>query len=130
MFTPDITLAALRAMRERYGERIYGHYGFADAFNPNTGWVGPDVIGIDVGITLLSAENLRTGNVWRWFMRNREITRALELVGMKRSAGRRRAVRKRAVTSRALMKLVSQPAGQEALITGGRILSPGGALYQ
>jgi hypothetical protein len=57
-------------------------YGFADAFNPNNGWVNPDVIGINLGIMLLSAENLRTGNVWRWFMRNREIPRALESVGV------------------------------------------------
>jgi hypothetical protein len=34
------------------------------------------VIGIDVGITLLSAENLRTGNVWKWFMRNRQVQHA------------------------------------------------------
>ncbi|HEX8184136.1 MAG TPA: glucoamylase family protein [Blastocatellia bacterium] len=80
MFTPDISLPALRAMKERYGDRIYGKYGFADAFNPNTGWVGTDVIGINVGILLLSAENLRTGNVWRWFMRNREIGRAMRLI--------------------------------------------------
>ncbi len=85
MFTPDISLAALRAMYERFNERIYGRYGFTDAFNPTTGWVNPDVIGINVGIILLSAENARTGNVWRWFMRNREITRALHLVGMRRA---------------------------------------------
>jgi len=84
MFTPDISLPALRTIHdqfiERFGERLYGRYGFVDAFNPLTGWVGPDVIGIDVGITLLSAENLRTENVWRWFMRNPEIPRAMELV--------------------------------------------------
>ncbi len=85
MFTPDICLAALRAMKEKYGNKIYGRYGFADAFNPNTGWVDSDVIGIDVGITLLSAENARTGNVWRWFMRNAEINRAMRLVGLKRT---------------------------------------------
>ncbi|MBA3323478.1 MAG: hypothetical protein H0T45_18810 [Pyrinomonadaceae bacterium] len=82
MFTPDIALPALQTMRERYGPKIYGRYGFADAFNPNNGWVNPDVIGIDIGITLLSAENLRTGNVWRWFMRNEEIPRAMRLVGL------------------------------------------------
>ena len=84
MFTPDIAVPALRAMRERYGARIWGRYGFADAFNPNNGWVGPDVIGLDLGITILSAENLRTGNVWRWFMRNREIPRALDAVGLRK----------------------------------------------
>lgn len=80
MFTPDITLPALREMKEKFGEKIYGRYGFTDAFNPTTGWVNPDVIGIDVGITLLSAENLRSGNVWRWFMRNAEIRRAMQLI--------------------------------------------------
>src|SRR5215470_11376190 len=76
MFRPDICLPAVRAMRERYGDGIYGRYGFADAFNPGTGWVDTDVIGIDIGITLLSAENLRTARVWRWFMRNAEIRQA------------------------------------------------------
>lgn len=83
MFAPDITLPALRHMREKFGERIYGRYAFIDAFNPNTGWVGPDYIGINVGITLLSAENLRTGNVWRWFMRNPEVGKAMRDVGLR-----------------------------------------------
>jgi len=64
-FFPDECVAALREMHARWGGTIYGPYGFADAFNPNTGWVGTDVIGIDVGITLLMAENLRDGFVWR-----------------------------------------------------------------
>ena len=86
MFAPDITLPALREMRQRFGEKIYGRYGFADAFNPTNGpngmWTNPDVIGIDVGIMLLSAENLRSQFVWRWFMRNAEISRAMKLVGL------------------------------------------------
>ncbi|HST52928.1 MAG TPA: glucoamylase family protein [Pyrinomonadaceae bacterium] len=86
MFTPDISLAALRAMKEKYGERVYGHYGFVDAFNPNDGWVDTDVIGIDLGITLLSAENLRDHLVWRYFMRNPEIPRAMRLVGLRRTS--------------------------------------------
>ncbi|HEX8162486.1 MAG TPA: glucoamylase family protein [Pyrinomonadaceae bacterium] len=85
MFTPDISLPALREMRARYGERVYARYGFADAFNPATGWVDGDVIGINLGITLLSAENLRTGNVWRWFMRGGEIARAMDAVGLVRA---------------------------------------------
>jgi hypothetical protein len=78
MFTPDIALPVIHEMKTRFGAKIYGRYGFADAFNPTTGWVNPDVIGIDVGMTILSAENLRTGNIWKWFMRNPEIGRALE----------------------------------------------------
>src|ERR1051326_231994 len=82
MFIPKLALAALRTMRAKYGQRVFGQYGFADAFNPNTGWVDSDVIGIDLGITLLSAENARTGMVWRWFMRNREIPDAMDKVGL------------------------------------------------
>ncbi len=85
MFTPEISLAALKAMQQRWGDKIYDRYSFVDAFNPNNGWVNPDVIGIDLGITILSAENLRTGNVWRWFMRNKEIPKALRLAGFRKA---------------------------------------------
>jgi hypothetical protein len=63
-FVPTECTAVLREMHVRWGDKIYGPYGFADAFNPVTGWVGTDVIGIDQGITLLMAENLRTGMIW------------------------------------------------------------------
>jgi hypothetical protein len=82
MFTPDIAVPAVREMHRRFGDRIYGRYGFADAFHPTSGWVNPDVIGIDLGITLLSAENLRSGRVWSWFMKNPEITTALDRAGV------------------------------------------------
>jgi hypothetical protein len=83
MLAPEIAVPAVREMRRRFGDRIYGVYGFADAFHPDTGWVNPDVIGIDLGITLLSAENLRTGRVWEWFMRNPEVQRGLRAGGLR-----------------------------------------------
>lgn len=82
MFAPGITLPVIRELRERFGDRIYGRYGFADAFHPIDGWVNPDVIGIDLGITLLSAANLRHGRIWGWFMRNPEIPAAMERAGL------------------------------------------------
>ena len=84
MFDPAITVPALREMHRRFGERIYARYGFTDAFHPTDGWVNPDVIGIDLGITVLSAENLRTGRVWSWFMQNPEIEAALTNAGVRR----------------------------------------------
>jgi hypothetical protein len=86
MLAPDITLPAVREMRQRFGDRIYGRFGFADAFHPTEGWVNPDVIGIDLGITLLSAENLLTCRVWRWFMQNAEMPAAMERAGLTRTA--------------------------------------------
>jgi hypothetical protein len=88
MFTPELSLAALRSMKAGYGDRIYRRYGFVDAFNPGTGWVSDSVIGIDVGITLLAAENLRSGNVWNWFMANPEAQRAMELAQLQPTGGR------------------------------------------
>jgi hypothetical protein len=84
MFTPELSTAALRTMQEKYGDKIYGRYGFIDAFNPATGWYDTEVIGINVGIILLSAENARTGNVWRWFMRNAEVPRGMQRIGLVR----------------------------------------------
>jgi hypothetical protein len=86
MFTPELSTLALQTMQEKYGKSAYGRYGFVDAFNPQTGWTDTDVIGINVGIILLSAENMRSGNVWRWFMRNREIPRALDRIGLQTRA--------------------------------------------
>ena len=84
MFTPDLSARAVWTMNEKYGAKIYGKYGFIDAFNPKTGWIDTDVIGINAGIILLSAENMRSGNVWRWFMLNREIPFAMQRVGLVR----------------------------------------------
>jgi hypothetical protein len=85
MFAPEICLPVLKQMHQLYGERIYGRYGFTDAFNPNWHdeklWVNQDVIGIDVGISLLSIENFLTGNVWQWFMANSYIQNAMERIG-------------------------------------------------
>ena len=81
MLTPQISLTALRYMRAQFGTRIYGRYGFTDAFNPLTNWVDPEIIGIDQGIILLSAANARDGGVWKWFMRNPEISAAMTRIG-------------------------------------------------
>jgi hypothetical protein len=79
MFVPDICVPAVRAMRDKFGDKIWQRYGFVDAFNPNTGWEAADVIGIDVGITLLSIENLVTENIWKWFMSSPDAQRAFTL---------------------------------------------------
>ena len=54
-----------------------------DAFDPQMNWYNPDVIGIDLGIMLLMAENARSGFVWETFMKNPEAPRALERAGFR-----------------------------------------------
>jgi hypothetical protein len=86
MFTPDISLPALRAMREGKGRLVYNRYGFTDAFNPGNGWVSPDATGLGIGISMLAAENLRTGRLWQWFMAGAEVQKAMDLVNLRASA--------------------------------------------
>src|SRR5438876_8882897 len=57
-------IRVLRTIRGHYGQKAWTRYGFVDAFNPLTGWYDSDVLGIDLGITMLMAENYRTGFVW------------------------------------------------------------------
>jgi hypothetical protein len=80
-FLPTEALRVLRTVRERFGKRAWKRYGFVDAFNPKTNWYDPDVIGISVGITLLMAENARTGFVWKTFAKNEEARRGMERAG-------------------------------------------------
>jgi hypothetical protein len=80
-FTPGITVPVLRTLYEVFPEAAWGKYGLIDAFNPHTGWTAQKYIGIDVGVTLLMIENLRTGAVWEWFMQSPEIQKAMTLCG-------------------------------------------------
>ena len=84
-FAPEECTLVLRNMKERYGDRIWTTHGFVDAFNPQTGWTNPDVIGIDVGITTLMIQNLQDGIVWRHLMAAPELQRAMALAGLLRT---------------------------------------------
>ena len=77
---PRETMRVLRTMRERY-ESAWSRYGFVNAFNPLTKWYNDYVLGIDTGITLLMAENVRTGFVWKTFMKNPEARRGMQRAG-------------------------------------------------
>jgi hypothetical protein len=76
-----------RTMKERYTEKVWTRYGFVDAFNPLTGWFDSDVLGIDLGITMLMAENHRTSFVWNTFMRNVEAQTAMRKAGFHAEKG-------------------------------------------
>jgi hypothetical protein len=60
-----------------------------DAFNPLTNWYDHDVIGIDTGITMVMAENARSGFVWDTFMENPEAKRGMERAGFVESSPQR-----------------------------------------
>lgn len=82
-FLPQPVMRVLRTIKDSY-PYAFTKYGFVNAFNPLTKWYDNDVIGIDTGITLLMAENLRTGFVWNTFMKSEEAQRGMAHAGLKK----------------------------------------------
>jgi len=83
VFLPNECLSMLESMRTDWGVDAWGEYGFVDAFHPAANWYCSDVLGIDLGISVLMAENLRTGLIWNTFMSNPECAQAMQLAGFK-----------------------------------------------
>jgi len=86
VFMPKECIRVLQNIREKFGKRIWKKYGFVDAFNPLTGWASSNVLGIDAGITLLMAENARSGFVWEQFSKNPEVAKGMDLAGFEPNA--------------------------------------------
>lgn len=80
-FLPQPTLQVLKNIRNHYAG-AWCKYGFVNAFNPLNNWYDTDVIGIDTGITMLMAENIRTGFVWSTFMKNDQAQRGMDRAGL------------------------------------------------
>jgi hypothetical protein len=73
-------IAVLRNIRGTY-PNAWKRYGFVDAFNPLINWYDTDVIGIDLGISMLMAENQRTGLVWQTFNSGAEVQAGMTAAG-------------------------------------------------
>ncbi len=82
-FLPNDCLRVLRSLKEKFGEYAWGRYGPCDAFHPALAWYDADVLGIDLGISLLMIENYRSGFVWNTFMQNPEPVNAMKLAGFR-----------------------------------------------
>ncbi|QQE12557.1 hypothetical protein JD969_03560 [Planctomycetota bacterium] len=82
-FAPEACVPTLYYMYKQFGNKVWKRYGLIDAFNPHTNWYADDVLGIDVGITLLMAENYKDRFVWKTFHKNPEINKAMKQIGFK-----------------------------------------------
>ena len=82
-FLPEPAMRVLQTIKNRYGANAWTQYGFVDAFNPLTNWYDTDVVGIDIGISMVMAENARTSFVWNTFMKNPEAKRGMDRAGFK-----------------------------------------------
>lgn len=85
-YTPVESMAALRHYHEDLGDRLWGDWGFYDAFNQTADWVAGSHLAIDQGPIVGMIENARSGLLWRLFMSAPEIAPGLARLGLTRSA--------------------------------------------
>lgn len=82
-YTPEESMAALEYFYYVLGDRLWGDYGFYDAFALKECWFATSYIAIDQGPVVAMIENYRTGLLWDIFMRNEDVRRGLDKLGFK-----------------------------------------------
>ncbi len=85
-FTPELAVSFAKHMRKAHPQ-AWGRYGFPNGYNPSRKWVGPDVIGIDLGMMMLAIENHRNGFVWRLTESHPAVQRGFRRLGFQKVPG-------------------------------------------
>jgi hypothetical protein len=80
-YTPVESIAALKFFYYQLGDKIWGQYGFVDAFSLNNLWFANSYLAIDQGPEIVMIENYRSGLMWRLFMSAPEIQQGLTKLG-------------------------------------------------
>jgi len=80
-YAPGESVSTLRHFFEDLGDQIWGRYGFADAFNAGSGWVGTGNLAINQGPIVVMIENHRSGLLWELFMSCPEVRAGLARLG-------------------------------------------------
>ena len=80
-YTPVESMQALHFFYYTLGDKMWGEYGFKDAFNLNNGWFATSYLAIDQGPIVVMIENYRTGLLWNLFMQNTQIQAGLTKLG-------------------------------------------------
>jgi len=80
-FAPDESMQALRFFYYQLGDRLWGEYGFYDAFNVTESWTAGSYLAIDQGPIVVMIENYRTGLVWNLLMSCPEVKAGLTKLG-------------------------------------------------
>lgn len=84
-YTPEQSMEALKHFYYDLGDRIWGVYGFSDAFNEGKNWYAKSYLAIDEGPIVVMIENYRTGLLWNLFMSAPEIKSGLDKLGFENS---------------------------------------------
>ena len=80
-FTPTESIQALKFFYYKLGDKLWGQYGFYDAFSLSLPWVATSYLAIDQGPIIIMIENYRTGLLWNLFTSAPEIKTGLLALG-------------------------------------------------
>jgi len=80
-YTPTESMSALKFFYYKLGDKIWGDYGFKDAFNLTNVWFADSFLAIDQGPQIVMIENYRTALLWNLFMSCPEVKRGMKNLG-------------------------------------------------
>lgn len=85
-YAPDQSWAAIKFFYYVLGDKLFGDYGFKDAFSldvihNNGAWYSSSFLAIDQGPQIVMIENYRTGLLWNLFMSCPEVKKGMKNLG-------------------------------------------------
>jgi len=80
-YTPKESMAAMKHWYNNMKDKVWGEYGFYDAFSEHYNWYTPRYLAIDQGPIVVMMENYRSGLLWNLFMSCPEIKQGLTKLG-------------------------------------------------
>lgn len=80
-YTPQESMQALHFFYYVLGDKLWGDYGFKDAFDLSINWFDTNYLAIDEGPIVPMIENYRTGLLWNLFMQNTDVQNGLTKLG-------------------------------------------------
>jgi len=80
-YTPTESMQALKFFYYKLGDKIWGPYGFKDAFSLHTIWFADSYLAIDQGPIIVMIENYRTGLLWNLFTSCPEVKAGMRNLG-------------------------------------------------
>lgn len=80
-YTPKESMAAMKYWYNDLGSKVWGKYGFYDAFSIHHNWFQPRYLAIDQGPIVVMMENYRSGFIWKLFMSSPDVQAGLKKLG-------------------------------------------------
>lgn len=80
-YTPNESMKALKFFYYKLGDKLWGPYGFYDAFSLKDLWFANSYLAIDQGPIIVMMENYRSGLLWDLFTSCPEVKTGMQMLG-------------------------------------------------